>query len=309
MRIVFFGTPEFAVPSLRLILSAPNAFQVTGVVTQPDRPRGRSRSTLVPPPVKVTALEAGLPVLQPERPVGDVFRKQLQHFQADIGVVVAYGHILRPDVLALPPKGMVNLHASLLPRHRGAAPINWAILAGDAVTGVSVMQMEEGLDSGPVYRTAETPIEPMETAGALTERLAQLGAQTLLDTLTFLRLSAVEGIPQDGAGVTLAPKISRDLARIRWTDDAAAIARKVRAFDPVPGAWATVDDVEVKLFGAVPVPGHGEAGTVVPVEGALVVVAGGGAVRFEEVQPAGRSRMGVAAWLRGRHGRPLPKFG
>lgn len=308
MRVVFFGTPEFAVPSLRALLREPDAFTVVGVVTQPDRPRGRSRSTLIPPPVKIAALEAGLPVLQPDRPVGDVFHKQLEHFRPDIGVVAAYGHILRPDLLALPGKGMVNVHASLLPRHRGAAPINWAILSGDRTTGISIMQMEAGLDSGPVYHQVETPIEATDTAGSLTERLAVLGAAALVEGLTLIESGIARGTPQDPAGVTSAPKITRELTRIDWSEDAVQVARHIRAFDPAPGAWTTHDGNEVKLFGPVPVPGLGTPGTAVPLEDALMIITGAGAVRVEEIQPAGRSRMPVSAWLRGRHGGPMGGF-
>jgi methionyl-tRNA formyltransferase len=309
MRVVFFGTPDFAVPSLRALLSQPASFPVVGVVTQPDRPRGRSRSTLVPPPVKVAALEAGVPVLQPDKPVGDVFRKQLEHFTPDIGVVVAYGHILRPEILALPARGMVNVHASLLPRLRGAAPINWTILNGDAVTGVSVMQMEAGLDSGPVYHRRETAVEPGETAGELTARLAALGAEALLEALTLIGAGAARAVPQDHALATYAPKVDRALARIDWREDAPAVARRIRAFDPAPGAWTPAGEAELKLFRATPVPGHGEPGTVIPADDALLVVTGSGAVRVDEVQPAGRARMRAADWLRGRRGEPVPRLG
>lgn len=309
MRVVFFGTPDFAVPSLRALIAEPGVFTVVGVVTQPDRPRGRSRSTLVPPPVKAASLEAGIPVLQPEKPVGDVFRKQLEHFAPDIGVVVAYGHILRPEILSLPPRGMVNVHASLLPRHRGAAPINWAILEGDATTGISVMQMEAGLDSGPVYHRVSTPIEAGESAGALTGRLAVLGASALIEGLSLLSSGLARGAPQDAAGVTLAPKVNRDLARIDWTEDAARVARRIRAFDPAPGAWTTFESAEIKLFSPLPVPGHGQPGTAVVLDEGLMIVTGSGAVRVEEVQPAGKARMPITAWLRGRHGAPLGRFG
>jgi len=165
MRIAFFGTPEFAVPSLRALLG--EGFDVAAVITQPDRPRGRSRSLLVPPPVKVVAEQEGLPVLQPEQPRGHPFEEALRQLAPDIGVVVAYGHVLRPEILAIPRLGMVNVHASLLPRWRGAAPIPWAILAGDEVTGVSVMQMDAGLDTGPVLHRIETEIPSDETAGEL----------------------------------------------------------------------------------------------------------------------------------------------
>ena len=309
MRVVFFGTPDFAVPSLRALIAEPGVFTVAGVVTQPDRPRGRSRSTLVPPPVKAAALEAGIPVLQPEKPVGDVFRKQLEHFAPDIGVVVAYGHILRAEILSLPPRGMVNVHASLLPRHRGAAPINWAILEGDATTGISIMQMEAGLDSGPVYHQVSTPIDADESAGTLTARLAVLGASALIEGLSLLSSGLARGTPQDVAGVTLAPKVNRELARIDWSEDAARVARRMRAFDPAPGAWTTFEGTEVKLFSPLPVPGHGQPGTPVVLDEGLMIVTGNGAVRVDEVQPAGKARMPVTSWLRGRHGAPLGRFG
>ncbi|MGB7212889.1 MAG: methionyl-tRNA formyltransferase [Gemmatimonadales bacterium] len=309
MRIVFFGTPEFAVPSLRALLRESDAFTVVGVVTQPDRPRGRSRSTLVPPPIKVAALEAGIPVFQPERPVGDVFHKQLEHFRPDIGVVAAYGHILRPEVLSLPPRGMINVHASLLPRHRGAAPINWAILSGDQVTGISIMQMEAGLDSGPVYHQVETPIDATDTAGSLTDRLAVLGAASLIEGLTLIESGIARAAPQDPASVTLAPKTTRDLTRIDWTEDAVQVARRIRAFDPAPGAWTTHEGHDIKLFSPMPTLGQGAAGTAVPLDDALMIITGAGAVRIEEIQPAGRSRMPVSAWLRGRRGEPVGTFG
>src|ERR671914_1625636 len=169
MRIVFFGTPDFAVASFQALVEG--RFPVTGVVTQPDKPQGRSRSELVPPPIKVAAQSAGVTVLQPVRPIGDVFTASLRRLEADLGVVVAYGHILRPEVLSIPAGGMINVHASLLPRYRGAAPIQHAILKGEPETGISIMQMEEGLDSGPVLHRVTTPIAQDETAGSLTARL------------------------------------------------------------------------------------------------------------------------------------------
>src|SRR6185437_5669609 len=250
MRIVFFGTPEFAVPSLRALLR--ERYEVVGVVTQPDRPQGRSRSTLVAPPVKAEAVAAQLPVLQPARPLGDVFLAGLRRLEPDLAVVVAYGHILRSEVLTLPRLGMINVHASLLPRWRGAAPIQHAILAGETETGVSIMQMDAGLDSGPVLHRVATPIGPEETAGALADRLAELGATALVDALSLLTGGFARPAPQDPAGVTLAPKIDRDSARLEWRRDAASLARQVRAFDPAPGAWTTLGQDPLKLFGAVP---------------------------------------------------------
>src|SRR5688500_19953077 len=181
MRIVFFGTPTFAVPSLEALLHG--RFTIAGVVTQPDKPHGRSRSQLIAPPIKIVAARAGIPVLQPVRPVGDVFTTSLRRLEPDLGIVVAYGHILRPEVLSLPPRGLINVHASLLPRYRGAAPIQHAILRGETETGVSIMQMEAGLDSGPVLHRVATSIEIGETAGALSVRLAELGAAGLIEAL------------------------------------------------------------------------------------------------------------------------------
>ena len=298
MRIVFFGTPEFAVASLRALLR--ERFTVAGVVTQPDKPQGRSRSTLVPPPVKTAALEAGLPILQPARPVGDLFLAGLKRLEADLGVVVAYGHILRREVLDAPGRGMINVHASLLPRFRGAAPIQHALLAGDRETGISIMRMEEGLDSGAVLHRLATPITDGETAGTLTSKLAELGATALVEALSLLSAGPVKPQPQDESRVTYAPKISRETARLDWRRDALSVERQIRAFDPVPGAWTTLDGAPVKLFGALPAVGSGEPGTVLAASDRLVVAAGGGAIAAREVQPAGRNRLAVEDWVRGR---------
>ena len=298
MRIVFFGTPEFAVPSLQALLR--ERYQVVGVVTQPDKPQGRSRSTLVPPPVKQEAERAGIPVLQPVRPLGDVFLASLRRLEPELGIVVAYGHILRSAVLSLPTQGMINVHASLLPRWRGAAPIQHAILAGDRETGISIMQMEEGLDSGPVLHRIATPLGDGETAGALATRLSELGATALVDALSLLTGGFAKPEPQDSAAVTLAPKIDRDSARLDWRREAEALARQVRAFDPAPGAWATLADGPVKLFGAAATDQAGEPGQVLAAGDRLVVGTGRGALEVREVQPAGRTRLTVGDWVHGR---------
>jgi len=303
MRIVFFGTPEFAVPSLEALLS--EGAQVAGIVTQPDRPQGRSRSILVPPPVKAAAERHHLPILQPDRPSGDVFLAALRHWHPELGVVVAYGRLIRPDVLSLPTRGMINVHASLLPSLRGAAPINWAILRAETETGITIMQMEAGMDSGPILRQAATPIGPDETAGQLTARLATLGAETLVETLALMRLGRLSPLPQEHSRATHAPKIDRKVTRVQWTEDAEAAARRIRAFDPVPGAWTVLDGNELKLFGARAVPGEGSPGLILDRErnGGLRVAARRGAVEITEVQPAGRDRMLAADWLHGRGAR------
>ena len=298
MRIVFFGTPEFAVASLNAMRR--ERFTVAGVVTQPDKPQGRSRSTLVPPAVKLAAVEAGLPILQPARPVGDLFLASLRRLEADLGVVVAYGHILRREVLEVPARGMINVHASLLPRFRGAAPIQHAILAGDRETGISIMRMEEGLDSGPVLHRVSTPIADGETGGTLTTRLAALGASALVEALALLSAHGERPEPQDAQAATYAPKISRETARLDWTRDAASLERQVRAFDPVPGAWTSLEGAPVKLFGGMPAVGGGKPGTVLAASDRLVVAGGTGAIAVSEVQPAGRNRLSVEEWVRGR---------
>jgi methionyl-tRNA formyltransferase len=298
MRIVFFGTPLFAVASLQALVQS--RFIVAGVVTQPDKPQGRSRSQLIAPPVKVAAQSEGLPVLQPVRPVGDVFTASLRRLEPDLGVVVAYGHILRPEVLSIPTRGMINVHASLLPRYRGAAPIQHAILQGETETGISIMQMEEGLDSGPVLHHLATPIAADETAGMLSGRLAELGAGALVEVLSLLSAGAAPSQPQDHARATYAPKLDRDLARLDWQHDAATLSRQIRAFDPAPGAWTTLNGSALKLFGARAATGCGEPGEVIEASERLVIGTGRGAIAVTEVQPAGKTRLGIDAWVRGR---------
>ena len=298
MRIVFFGTPAFAVVSLQALIRG--RFNVSGVVTQPDKPQGRSRSELQAPPVKITAQSAGIPVLQPVRPIGDVFTTSLRRLEPDLGIVVAYGHILRPEILCVPPRGMINVHASLLPRYRGAAPVQHAILNGERETGISIMQMDEGLDSGPVLHRVSTAIEQDDTAGTLAPRLAKLGAGALVEVVSLLAGGVVRAQPQDHSQATYAPKIDREMARIAWQLDARSLSRRLRAFDPAPGAWTILDGQPLKLFGGREVSGTGEPGQVLTAGDQLVVATGSGALAIREVQPAGRTRMPVAAWVRGR---------
>ena len=300
MRIVFFGTPEFAVPSLEALLG--EGFDVLAVVTQPDRPQGRSRSQLVPSPVKRAAEAEDLPVLQPERPNERAFVEQLRALAPapDVGVVVAYGHILKPELLAIPARGMVNVHASLLPELRGPAPVPWAIINGLATTGVTIMQMDAGMDTGPVLHRLPHHIDPAVTGGELAEHLAEMGAQALVETLTLLEQDGLTAQPQDNARATYAPKLTREAARIRWTEPADTVARLIRALDPKPAAWTELDGQEIKLFGARPANGQGTPGDVLTADGRLLIAAGIGVVEVEEIQPAGKSRMPVADWIRGR---------
>jgi len=303
VRIAFFGTPEFAVPSLLALLG--EGFDVAVVVTPPDRPRGRSRSELVPPPVKVVAAGEGLPLLQPERPDTREFLDALRAYEPSLGVVAAYGYILPLSLLALPAYGMINVHASLLPRLRGAAPIQHAILTGLAETGVSIMQLDEGLDTGPVLLRVPTPITPDETAGELSVRLAELGALALVEALGLIASGAAQPEPQDHTQATHAPKVTRELARLTWTGPATSIARLVRAMDPHPGAWTMHRGKELKLFGPQPADVPPDAappvpGTVLQTDPALVVATADGALQLLDVQPAGRTRMAAHEWVRGR---------
>ena len=300
MRIVFFGTPEFAVPSLRALVG--EGFDVAAVITQPDRPHGRSRSRTVPTPIHVAAKEADIPVFQPETPNTADTVALLEGHAPDIGVVVAYGHILKQALLDVPAKGMLNVHASLLPALRGAAPIEHAILGGLDTTGITVMRMVARMDEGPIALQVPTPIAPDETGGELTVRLAELGALALVEALALIETDAAVWHEQDHEHATFAPKISRELASIRWEEPAGRIARQARAFDPRPGAWTTLRDREVKLFGPIlgVEPADGAPGEIVETDPALIVATGEGAVQFLDVQPAGRPRMAAADWIRGR---------
>src|ERR1017187_3479457 len=248
MRIVFFGTPEFATPPLLALVG--EGHDVVAVVTQPDKPRGRSRSTLDPSPVKKIALAESIPVLQPERPRGPEFEAALRALAPDISVVVAYGHILPQEIIELPRLGTLNIHASLLPEYRGAAPIQAAIRDGAPETGVTVMQMVPALDAGPVILALRTPIEADETAGELQLRLAEMGAEALIEALVLLGVGKAMAMPQNDALATYARKIVREDARLPFSAPSDRVARLVRAYDPKPGAWTTLNGDEVRCFGA-----------------------------------------------------------
>ena len=301
MRILFWGTPSFAVPSLRALLG--EGHEVVGVVTRPDRPTGRGR-VLTPPPVKVVAEEEGIPVLQPERPRGDDFMRAASALDPELSVVVAYGQILKPEVLALPTHGSINVHASLLPELRGAAPIHWAIIRGYAETGVTIMRMVEELDAGPMLYQVREPIGPDETASELSLRLSEIGAEALVEALALLEGDAIDETEQDHTRATYAPRITSEDARIDWTQDASAIATRIRGLDEVPGAWTTLKGERVNLYRpTLAVGASGEPGEVRDVdagpEGSIFVSCGTDAVRIREVKPAGKRRMSAAEWVRG----------
>ena len=306
MRVLFWGTPEFAAPPLRALLG--EGFEVVGVVTQPDRPQGRSRSSLVPSPIKQIALEESIPVLQPEKPRGTEFVESVRALDPDISIVVAYGEILPRDVIDLPRLGTLNIHASLLPEWRGAAPIQAAIRACQTETGVTIMRMVTELDAGPILFQSTTPIVHDETYGELQLRLSELGALALIESLSLLDLGQLVEREQDESLVTFAPKIERDDARIDWRQPAGAIACAVRAFDPKPGAFSTLNGAEIKLFGPRPATldiAEGSAfpagGTVLAIDDAGAVLAcGDGVVRITDAQLAGKRRLGFGELARGR---------
>jgi methionyl-tRNA formyltransferase len=301
VRVLFWGTPDFATPALRALLG--EGFDVVAVVTQPDRPVGRSRSTVHPSPVKQVALEEGLEVLQPERPRGDDFVAAVRALSPDVSVVVAYGHLLPREVIELPRLGTLNIHASLLPALRGAAPIQAAIRQGLSETGVSIMQMEQRLDAGPVLLRVATPVADDETAGELALRLSEMGALALIEALALLDLGEVRPELQDDAAATYAPKITRDTTRVEWGQEAIRVSRAIRACDPRPGAWTTHRGADLKLFGArVTEARVADAGTVLELTdaGMLVACGGGGAVLVAAVQPAGKRRQAPMEWARGR---------
>jgi len=304
VRVVFFGTPEFAVPPLEALLG--EGFDVVAAITRPDKPQGRSRSTAVPPPVKLAAEAEGVPVLQPARPSDPDFVARVRALAPDVGVVVAYGHILKPDLLAVPRRGMVNVHPSLLPALRGAAPVEWAILNGFETTGVTIMLMDAGLDSGPILHQIPHHIDPEITGGELSEHLSEMGAQALIEALALLETDGLKPRPQDHARATYAPKLTRDTARIAWAESAERVTRLIRALDPKPGAWTELEGREVKLFGARAAEGEGagEPGTIRTTDDGLLITTGGRAVLVEEVQPAGKPRMTAVDWVRGRGVRP-----
>ena len=307
MRVAFFGTPDFAVPSLRALVG--EGFDVVAVVTQPDAPHGRSRSKLVPPPVKVVAETEDLRVFQPETPTDGAFLVRLRDTRPDIGVVVAYGHILRPELLELPPRGMVNVHPSLLPALRGPAPVEWAVINGVEETGVTIMQLDAGMDTGPTLHQIRDHLDPDVTGGELSEHLAEVGAQALVETLALLEQGSLKPVPQDESLATYAPKLTRENARIDWSKDAASIGRVIRGLDPRPGGWTELDGAELKLFSARAGDAAGSPGEVLAADGRLLIAAGsGGAVEVFEVQPAGKARMTVDDWLRGARLAPGRRF-
>lgn len=300
MRVVFAGTPEFAVPSLRALLNA--GHDVVMVLTQPDRPAGRGRRTIAGP-VKQYALEAGLPVRQPSNLEDASILAELQSLRPRVMVVAAYGLLLKRSVLDLPELGCINVHASLLPRWRGAAPIQRAIEAGDAETGISIMQMAPGLDTGPVLARRAVPIEPTDTGGSLHDRLAPLGAELLVETLGGLAAGAVEAVPQDDTAATYARKITAADSCLDWSQPAEQLERRVRAMNPWPVVRVRHDGESLRIWAAESVagdPGSAGPGEIVSVGRQGVDVAcGAGFLRITALQREGGRRLPVADFLNG----------
>ncbi|MFO7919832.1 MAG: methionyl-tRNA formyltransferase [Nioella sp.] len=301
MRVVFMGSPEFSVPVLEALVAA--GHEIAAVYCQPPRPAGRGRKDR-PTPVQARAEALGLPVRHPVTLKTEAAQAELAALKADVGVVVAYGLLLPRAVLDAPHHGCLNIHASLLPRWRGAAPIQRAIMAGDAETGVCIMQMETGLDTGPVLLRKATPIGSGDTAGDLHDRLSGMGAAAIVEALD--RLDDVVADPQPEDGVTYAAKIDKAEARIDWTRPAGEIDRQIRGLSPFPGAWTTHDGKRLKLLRSRVVAGDGAPGAVLD---GLTIACGRGAVQVDEVQREGRGRQDAADFLRGAGLAPGTKLG
>lgn len=296
MRIVFMGTPDFAVPSLQALIDA--GHDVCAVYTQPDKPQGR-KQILTAPPVKTLALEHDIPVFQPNTLKNEDEQARLRELAPEVIIVVAYGKLLPKAVLDIPPRGCINVHGSLLPRWRGAAPIQWAVIAGDEMAGVTTMQMAEGLDTGDMLLTYETKVGEKETAGELFDRLAQSGAELLTETL--VKLNDITPRPQDDAQSCYAHMLDKQMAVIDWSKSAHEIDCLIRGLNPWPIALTTLSGERLKVFAAEKAAGNGEPGTVLeadPKKG-LTVACGEGALKLIEIQLVGGKRMKATDFLRG----------
>lgn len=301
MRIVFMGTPDFAVPSLKLLVE--QKYNVVAVVTQPDRPKGRKK-TLTPPPVKEAALLFGLPVLQPERMRSAEAAAAIAELQPDLIITAAYGQILPKAVLELPSLGCINVHGSLLPQYRGGAPIQRAIINGETTTGVTIMYMAEGLDTGDMIRSVRISIEEEDTSGSMFEKLSAAGAKLLGETLPDLIAGTAKAIPQNEEEATYAPNLTREDERIDWSKPARALFNQVRGLSPMAGAFTYLDDEVFKIWTcsvrSSDTIRSADAGTIVAAnEEGIIVQTGDGLLVLEEIQPAGKRKMPVSDWLKG----------
>jgi len=303
-RIVFMGTPEFAVPVLAALAEH---HDLVGVITQPDRPAGRggAKARPVPPPVKEAASALGLPVYQPQTLRSPEAVEQIARWRPDVIVVAAFGQILRPAVLALPAHGCLNVHASLLPSYRGAAPIPAAILAGEAVSGVTLMVMDQGLDTGPILAQTEWPLAPDETTATLTGSLARLGARLVIEILPRWLAGVIRPQPQDESQATWSRPLTKEDGLLDWSQPAVLLDRRVRACDPWPGAYTWLEGERLKVLRACPRPewsGEGQAGQIVAVGAGVGVATGQGMLEMSRVQLAGKRAMDAGLFALGRRG-------
>ncbi len=302
-RILFFGSPEFALPSLRALVESPDKEdEVIGVVTQPDRPKGRGKR-LAAPPVKELALKYGLPVYQPESVKEEAFIEKVKELSPDLIVVVAFGQILPKKLLEIPAIGAINVHPSLLPKYRGAAPIQWALIKGETVTGVTIMRLSPQMDSGEILFQRAMPIEPEDTFGTLHNKLAVFGAEMLLETLHRMKKGMINPVSQDDSLATYAPKIKKEDCLIDWGKSAREIANLIRALDPKPGAYTHLDGKNVKLFKPYVItltPQNLTPGTVLEAnKNGLQIATREGILLIRELQLEGKRRLPVAEFIKG----------
>ncbi len=310
MKIIFMGTPDFAVGTLDALHDA--GHEILAAVSQPDKPKGR-HSELQPTPVKQRAAELGIPVLQPEQPNDPAFLEELRKLGPEVIVVTAYGRLLKRELLELPPHGCINVHASLLPRWRGAAPIQWTVIEGDAEAGVTTMMMDEGLDTGDILMTARITPSAEETGGSLFDKLSVLGGELIVQTLAALEAGKLTRTPQPSEGMTYAKMLTKEMGAVRWQDDATRIERLIRGLSPWPGTYTHAEGRLLKIHrarlvtpeeaGAWPAGTASQQapGTVITMDGRLVVRCGSGMLELLEVQPEGKKRMAAADYLRGYH--------
>ncbi|MBW6519706.1 MAG: methionyl-tRNA formyltransferase [Desulfoarculaceae bacterium] len=308
LRIIFMGTPDFAVPALHKLLAGPD--EIVAVITQPDRPKGRGKK-LSPPPVKVAAELAGIPVLQPTRLRTAEFTDTLKSYRPDLIIVAAYGRMLPDSILELPRLGCINIHGSLLPRHRGAAPIQWAVIKGDQQAGITIMQMDAGMDTGDILLQAAIPVSTDETAGSLFTKLAELGGSTLMQALDLPRLDKLSRTRQDHSLATAAPPLTKEDGCLDWNQPAAKLHCLIRGLDPWPGAYSFVNGHRFRFFA--PEIVHKEsrqaAGTLLlaDTQGLLITTARD-CLLIKEIQPEGKKRMTVEAYLCGHPLAPGMQF-
>ena len=298
LQIIFMGTPEFAVPALNALLESPD--EVVAVVTQPDKAKGRGKK-LQPPPVKEVALAAGIPVLQPEGDIAsEAFLKGLVSYKPDLIVVAAFGKILPKSILELPPMGCINIHGSLLPKYRGAAPIQRALINNEAEVGVTIMQMAEGMDTGDMLCKAKIRPDSDETSGTLFEKLAVLGSGSMIKAIKGLKEGTIFPTPQKEGDATYAPRLKKEDGFIDWSKSAEELEPLIRGLDPWPAAFCFINGKRLRLFKPETIAFEGDAGSIIEAgERGLIIACGKGALVIDEVQPEGKKRMPATDWLRG----------